>query len=206
MQLEQRQIVALDLAERMMFHSDFCPYLGLKTLLLDRNDEARRRFRFLFTTYYGLNVGGLTDEFKNKFFEILISGKVFVNDQPDFSGILDKFSKIKRKKGDYAMPFSFVSKLVAMHCEASPIYDRHVLDFFRKKATASSVMKDTRIKWYVAFLNYVGRSYATWANDPRVAEILDRFKSRDRQLANCHAIRLVDFLVWKVGSQRLLTK
>src|SRR6266702_3541383 len=118
MQLEQTQVCALDKAERLMFHSDFCPYLELKALLSDTSPEARERFRSLFTTFYGLNVGGLTDDFKEKFFEILFGGKILLNERPDFSGILNQLSGIKRKKGDYAMPFSFVSKLVAMQCEA----------------------------------------------------------------------------------------
>jgi hypothetical protein len=206
MHLEQRHIAALNIAETLMFHSDFCPYLELKALLPDPSPVARLRFRSLFATYYGFNVGGLTEEFKDKFFAILHDGNVLLNEQPDFLSILNQLSGIKRKKGDYAMPFSFVSKLVAMHCEASPIYDKHVLAFFRKKASSASIQKAERIDWYVDFLNYVSCSYATWANDPSVAKILDRLKSRDSQLAKCHAVRLVDFLVWKVGNQRLLTK
>lgn len=205
-QLESKHIAALDMAERIMFHSDFCPYLELKGLLPDPSPEARRRFRTLFTRFYGFNVAGLTEEFNDKFFEILHDGNVFLNEQPDFLGILNQLSGIKRKKGDYAMPFSFVSKLAAMHCESSPIYDRHVLTFFREKAPAASFEKAARIRWYLDFLEYVARNYETWANDSRVAEILDRLKCRDRGLVNCHVVRLMDLLVWKVGSQRLLPK
>jgi hypothetical protein len=206
MQLEPKHIAALDMAERFMFHSDFCPYLELKALLPDASPEARHRFRILFTSFYGFNMAGITEEFKDKFFHILHDGNVLLKEQPDFIGILDQLSRIKRKKGDFALPFSFVSKLVAMHSAASPIYDRHVLAFFEERAPASSVAKATRIKWYQGFLDYVARSYGTWANDSRVAEILDRLKRRDRQLASCHTVRLMDFLVWKVGNQRLLAK
>jgi len=90
MNLEQRHIDALDEAETLMFHSDFCPYLELKELVSDPAPLARRRFRLLFTSYYGLNVGGLTDTFKDRFFEILFSGNVTVNGQPDFSTILNE--------------------------------------------------------------------------------------------------------------------
>lgn len=67
MQLEQKHIDALDEAETLMFHSELCPYLELKDLLPDPAPLARRRFRLLFTNYYGLNVGGLTDAFKVAF-------------------------------------------------------------------------------------------------------------------------------------------
>ena len=206
MQLEQRHFAALDKAERLMVHSDFCPYLELKAMLPDPSPESRVRFRSLFTTYYGLNVGGLTNEFKDKFFETLFAGKVLLNGQPDFSGILCTLSGLRRKQGDYAMPFSFVSKLVAIHREASPIYDRHVLAFFGKKAPAASAKVATRIEWYQGFLDHVSQSYKLWAEDHRVAQIMDRFKSRDALLASCHVVRLMDFLVWKVGNQKLLSE
>jgi hypothetical protein len=131
MDLSQEHTDALTKAETLMVHSDFCPYLELKELLPDASPRARSRFRSLFTKYYNLNVGGLTDEFKDQFFRILFSGRVFnANGEPGFTSILTKLSKIPRKKGDLAMPFSFVSKLVAIHQESSPIYDRHMLKFF----------------------------------------------------------------------------
>jgi hypothetical protein len=204
MQLEQKRVSALDKAETLIFHSDFCPYLELKELLPDASSLARSRFRSLFTNYYGLNTGGLTDEFKNRFFKILFVGKVIVDGRPDFSSILTELSRIRRKKGDYAMPFSFVSKLVAMHLETSPIYDRHVLAFFNEKAPAASGTKGKRIDWYVKFLGRVSASYIEWATDKKVVMILDRLRNRDSRLNNCNVVRLLDFLVWKAGNQKLL--
>ena len=66
MQLQQEHIDALNRAETLMFHSDFCPYLELKELLQEATPLARIRFRSLFTNYYGLNVGGLTETFKER--------------------------------------------------------------------------------------------------------------------------------------------
>ncbi|MGB9435435.1 MAG: hypothetical protein WBQ89_24520 [Candidatus Acidiferrum sp.] len=205
MQLEPKHIEALEKAERRMFHSDFCPYLELKALLPNCTSEARAQFCFLYTRFYGLNVGGLTNSFKERYFEILFSGNVILNGQPDYAGILHELSGIERKKGGWAMPFSFVSKLVAMRSESSPIYDRHVLAFFGRKAPAATVEKTMRIEWYVGFLNDVSRAYAGWANASMVKQILERLKARDNRLRNCHDFRLLDFLVWKVGSGKLLT-
>lgn len=204
MELDQSHIEAFNEAETLMAHRDFCPYLELKALLPDATPQSRARFRSLFTKYYGLNVGGLTDAFKNRFFAILFAGRVIVNGQADFPSILNELSLIPRKKGDYAMPFSFVSKLVAIHRETSPIYDRHVLNFFNQKAPAAATPNAKRITWYVDFLNQVATDYAAWAQDVRVTPILNRLRARDPQLAGCDAIRLMDFLVWKVGNQKLL--
>lgn len=204
MQLTQRHIDALTQAERLMFHSDFCPYLELKTLLPNATPQARSQFRSLFTKYYGLNTGGLTQSFKDKYFAILHSGKIFKKQNPRIDAILRCLHKIPRKKGDKAMPFSFVSKLVAIHDEKSPIYDRHVLKFFGEKAPPATKPGSERIVWFVEFLNQVAADYGAWALDERVVPILNRLRAREPQLVQCDDIRLVDFLVWKVGNQNLL--
>lgn len=204
MQLQQKHIEALNKAETLIFHCDFCPYLDLKELIPDATLQARIRFRSLFANYYGMNVGGLTDAFKDRFFEILFSGPVFANGQPDFAGILNELFLIPRKKGDFVMHFSFVSKLVAIHRESSPIYDKHVLVFFSEKTPAASQPKQDRIRWYVDFLKQVAADYAAWAQDIQIIPIINRLKARDERLTFCHAIRLMDFLVWKVGNQKLL--
>ena len=206
MNLTPVHIAALDKAETQMFHCDFCPYLELKAMLAAGNPLDRDRFQILFHDYYGLGIGGLTPEFEEKFFRLLFGGNVIVNGQPDYGGILRALYKIPRKKGDLALPLSFVSKLVAIHREDHPIYDSRVLEFFNAKAPLSIKDADPqpRIDWYVNFLNEVAVDYATWAHNPSVTPILSRLKARDPRLGQCHTVRLMDFLVWKVGRQKLL--
>lgn len=204
--LEPRHVEALDNAERLIFCCNYCPYFDLKVLFADRSPPARERFRALFTEFYNLNTSRPADEFKNRFFEIMFDGKVIVDGRPNWHEILTELSRIKRNKGDYAMPFSFVSKLVGMHLESSPIYDKHVLAFFGETPANSSIRADKRIEWFVGFLAKVARSYASWARDVSVKPILDRFKARDARLRSCHDVRLLDFLVWKVGNGKLLPK
>lgn len=188
-----------------MFHSDFCPYLELKELLPDPSPLSRSRFRSLFTRFYGLNVGGLTDEFKDRFFEILFSDRVIVHGRDELPAILTELSGLKSRKGSQAMPFSFVSKLLATHRDNSPIYDRHVVAFFQEKVPAASVEKQKRIQWFVGFLDRVGTSYTEWARDDGIVPVLNKLKARDSRLTKCDEVRLVDFLVWKAGNQKLLT-
>ena len=107
MQLEQRHIDALEKAEAMMVDSGFRQYLELKSLFADGSPSARVRFRPLFTNYYRLNVGGLTDEFKDRYFEILFGDDVIVNGQPNFSSILKELFEIRTRKNLKTMQFSF---------------------------------------------------------------------------------------------------
>lgn len=206
MQLTPKHIQALAEAEQLIRARDFRPYFELKELLRDSSPAARQRFRSRFTTYYGLSKGGLTDQFKDRFFEILFDGNVIIDGRPNFSTILNDLSALERRTGDRAIPFSFVSKLVVVHCESCPIYDKHVRSFFGQTAPASSVDDAARIKWFVDFLESISASYAEWARDPRVVPILQKFKKRDPRLRKCHPVRLLDFLVWKTGNARLLAE
>jgi len=204
MKLEKKHIDALDRAETLILERDYRGYLELKELLPDSAPTARTRFRTLFINYYGMNTAGLSDAFKDRFFEILFGGNLIVNGQPDFPTILNELSLIPGRRGHCAMPFSFVSKLAAIHLETSPIYDRHVLDFFSWNAPPATRPKPDRINWFVDFLKQVAADYSAWAMDERIIVTLERFKSRDARLASCHGNRLLDFLVWKVGNKKLL--
>lgn len=202
--LDQERVAALSEAETRLFHCDFCPYLELKELLHDPTARGREQFCVLFSNFYGMNSAGLTDEFTKKYFEIIFEGVAMRDGKPDYSSILCTLSEIKRRKKDYAMPFSFVSKLIAMHLDDRPICDRHVLAFFGEKLPIASMAKQERIRWFVCFLEQVRASYQAWAQEERVIQILNRFRARDARLHDCDAVRLIDFLVWKVGNQKLL--
>ena len=123
---------------------------------------------------------------------------------PDYSKIVQKLSKHVNRVGNRALQFSFVSKLVATHRDASPIYDRHVRAFFNEPAPPSGLGDDTRIESVAKYLFHVEERYCAWSQIPRVAEILERLKLRDPRLKDCHVVRLMDFLVWKVGNRNLL--
>lgn len=139
--LDARHVDAFDRAEAEIFHFDFCPYLELKQLFRERSPRSEGRLRRLFTEFYGLNTGGLTQAFHDRFFAILFSDTVMANGKPNYEPILNELCLIKNRKDECAMPFSFVSKLVATHDEASPLYDRHVLAFFAGKVPPTSVAK-----------------------------------------------------------------
>ena len=94
-----------------------------------------------------------------------------VNGRPDYESILNELSTIRRRKGDLAMPFSFVSKFIAMHDDGQPIYDRHVCSLFGVQSPPASVEKGKRIEWFVWFLSCVQKSYENWAIDPRMANV-----------------------------------
>jgi len=203
MELSTRHIEALDKAERLLFHRDFCPYLDLKRLLPQTDDLSRERFRELYTDFYQLRIGGLTDEFKDKYFELLFSPPK-TDGRIDVKFIFQELSCIKNHQGSVTLPFSFVSKLVGMHDESRPIYDIHVSRFLGVKPPGPTRPMALRIDWCLEFFGTATDDYVRWAKQEDVATILQSLKQRDVALTKCHDVRLLDFLIWKVGSKNLL--
>jgi hypothetical protein len=206
MDLTPDHIEALRRAAGLLLKSEFQPYLELKARLPDArlNAALRPEFRKNFCKYYGLNTAGLTDDFKDRYFEILFREDVVPDGLPGYGRLLDILSEIPRKKGDFALPFSFVSKLVAMQNENWPIYDRHVLNFFGTSAPNSRTPKVQRIAWFVGLMHQIATDYGAWCGNDEVQAVLNQLRQRDASLAHCAPIRLIDFLVWKVGNRKIL--
>ena len=106
------------------------PYMELKRLLTDKPGGYQREFRRIFETYYGLNAGGVTDAFKDRYFELLFGLKIQDQDDPHDPDPYGTLRNSQAQGLDKALQCSFVSKLVAIHDESYPIFDRHVSDFF----------------------------------------------------------------------------
>jgi hypothetical protein len=208
MKLGQNHIDALDEAELRIQPRNYERYLDIKAFFLKNNgskqsyDEITKKF----AGFYGLNRAGLGETFQLRFFEILFDRNTKVQNPPDYKGILNDLNSNPIKRGHTILPLSFVSKLVAVHFENKPIYDRHVCSFFGEKVPESKTPVESRIKWYLDFLDEIAADYTSWSNMPQTSKILDRFKLKDNRLKECHDNRLLDFLVWKVGNQKLLIK
>ncbi len=177
------------------------PYAWLRDFVAGGCNGDREKFRRKFSKYYGLYTGGVTDEFRSKFFEILFFCELCNADDP-YIPILTELSRIKTHKKSYMLPVSFVSKLVAIHDESRPLFDRHVSDFFGIGCprTGDFLM---RARGFVANLDVIRSRYLEWGKEGRVAEVLSEFRGRYPMLADTHDVRLCDFLVWVIGNRKL---
>lgn len=200
-ELTRERIDAFKTAEQHLEPKNFAPYLRLKELLHDKSPDARAEFRKTFKSFYMMRPGtGASPAFDQRFFEILFSFNPLADPNRDFSAIVGELAPIKDPRGRTRLQFSFVSKLVAIHQEASPIYDKHVKNFFGESNPPYRLHAAGRIAYVADFLEFVAGRYKGWSQDPRLAAILDRVRDRDPRLWNCDAVRLVDFLVWRVGN------
>jgi len=191
----------LERARQLLAVRDYAPYLALKRLLAEKPNGFRQEFCQLFERYYGLNAAGLTGAFKERYFELLFAFTFEPGIDP-YAPLLVDLYKIPRRKGDFGLQCSFVSKLVAIHDEDYPIFDRYVSEFFGI-AAPSSGDEHFRSAGFSENMMRLREIYFRWAQDVRFRRILERVKEAHPQLDTCKAPRITDFLVWIAGSKEL---
>lgn len=202
MSIMEQQFALLREAANYLSASDVAPYFKLKHLQYSQNGHDRSEFRQLFSRFYGLNAGGLTDDFKNRYFELLFSLRLAPNLEPPYADLLKELYGFRRRKGDQVIAVSFVSKLVAMHDESRPLYDRHVRNFFGiGKPALGSVIFQT--EGFIHNLGIIRSQYENWSADPNFKTMINHLLKKIPQLKDCHPNRVCDFLVWTAGRRKL---
>jgi hypothetical protein len=176
-------------------------YFELKRLLASNRPSDKQRFEGRFSSYYRLHIGGLTEAFKKRYFEHLHSCRPIGKKDP-YTALLMDLYQIQRRQGGHSIQASFVSKLVSIHDESRPIYDRHVSNFFGVGVPALGP-PEFRMAGFVWNLALIQSQYEGWAVDKRFRGIRKTLIQRQPQLEGCHSSRLCDLLVWTVGSKGL---
>lgn len=199
--LNAHQASVLSEATKHVKREDVTRYLALKQMLSQRQPGFREEFRKEFTNFYGLNAGGVTETFKDRYFDILLGATVETGEDP-YTPILRDLYEIPRRKGDKALQYSFVSKLVAMRDETRPLFDRYVSEFFGISAPMSGSV-DFRIAGFATNMEWLRQTYGCWSEDERFQMIWHTLVEVHPGLAACAAARVADFLIYSVGREQL---
>jgi hypothetical protein len=178
---------------------DIDEYIWLRSFVRSGMSGDRTQFKRRFSSCYGLNSAGLTQAFKDAYFQRLFTYRPDQGDDP-YTPILLCLYAIPRQKRDHIVAASFASKLVAIHDETQPLFDRHVQAFFGMGVPTLEPV-EFRVAGFVRNLRQVRRTYETWTQLPAFAEIIDRVKQTRPKLACTHPNRIWDFLVWTSGRE-----
>jgi hypothetical protein len=181
-------------AAEVLRKRDIAPYLRLRGFVRDGMSGDREDFAGKFSAYYGLNRAGLSSDFKAAYFRLLFAYRVDQNDDPH-TPILLHLYEFPRLQGDQIVAASFTSKLVAIHDEAQPLFDRHVTAFFGIGVPTFGSL-DFRIAGFVQNLQQIRRTYEAWSQIPSLAAVTGRVKQERPVLKDTHHNRIWDFLVW----------
>lgn len=161
-------------------------------------EAGRKAFEAEYATYYRLNSGGLTPEYRSAYFGHLYAFKKEQTDDPH-TPILMALFPFPTWKGNKVVAASFVSKLVAIHDEAQPLYDRNVREFFGL-GVPDLGSHEFRIAGFVQNLRCIRRIYDIWSRTSSISGIIDRVRIEYPDLGDVHSHRICDFLVWQAAS------
>src|SRR5580704_1123076 len=87
-------------------------YRELRQCLAWASPASDEHFKKRFSRYYGIHAAGLSAKWKESYFQLLFAFREKMPNEPHLIA-LTKLLPIERIKGDKALQFSFVSKLVA---------------------------------------------------------------------------------------------
>lgn len=176
-------------------------YRFLSARFASTDPDTDRVFQFVFRSFYRLDSGGLTPEFKALFFALLGQGKrkgrvVLVD-------IVRQLWAVPTLKGLAALQFSFATKLVATVDPHCPIYDTAVASVFGFRPPNSCRTFEERISAYMEFYREVQNLYARLL----VTGELDQGRRLFREMYEAQTTevadeKVLDFIFWSAGKLR----
>jgi hypothetical protein len=157
-------------------------------------------FQFLYRSYYRLDNAGLSEQFKQAYFEELEaqSGK----DVVDLREIALRLHVFTTLRGRRSLQFSFVTKLSNLVTQRTPIYDSNVARMFGFIVPSSTWDVDRRLDAYLKFHAWLEGTYREILQTGALGPVLQHFRERFPMSADALTnARVLDFVFWSAGKR-----
>lgn len=167
-------------------------YLFLKNKYADGDIQGNHVFQFVFRSFYRLDNAGLSNEMKNRFFELL------AEKQTNLGIILSDLYEIPTKKGVKSMQFSFATKLLHTIDNSKPIYDTEIGSLTYPRPKHSD--KDTMIQSYLDLYNNLEQLNAKLLENDKIQRVISKFRFQfqvDKEKIS--DVKALDFIMWSLG-------
>lgn len=176
-------------------------YCFLRQRILEVDAAAQDRlFQFLFRSFYRLDSAGLTDEFKTRFFQLLQAARS--SGEIDIGAVVRDLYRIRNRKGQASVQYSFATKLVATVNDASPIYDAEVAAVFGFRPPYAHEPFEDRLAKYSAFHKKLTTLYQSISETGRLLQARSRFRELyEVPPSAVSETKVLDFLFWSAGKR-----
>lgn len=154
-------------------------------------------FQFVFRSFYRLDLGGLTRDFKSEYFATLqrLRGASTV----DLAELAARFHAFPTLRGSNALQWSFLSKLAHTIDPSSPIFDAEVATLFAFRRPASGSIAE-RLDTYTEFHRKLCSTYRTIIENGLVRQTIQLFRTRFPMYASAVGeTKTLDFIFWSAG-------
>ncbi len=150
-------------------------------------------FKQVYKNFYRLNRAGLTNEWKELYFEILDSK------EKNLEKILNELYEIPNHKKQNSIQFSFATKLIHTIDTTKPIFDSLVGAMLEQKVKGRT--KEEKIQSCIKIYKVLQNVSQTCLKDRDLQKILKAFRikfgvSEKRELSD---EKIFDFLLWGLG-------
>ena len=146
-------------------------------------------FQREYKIFYRLNIAGLSDEQKQKYFELMSSR---VN---RLEVILDELYRIPTRKNTHSIQFSFATKLLHTLDVNQSIYDSNVGEMFNLKVIGSN--KEQKIRSCLEIYNFLKSTYHSLLSDGKIRSLISAFREEFGYSENDMSdTKVLDFIIW----------
>ncbi|MCW8929641.1 MAG: hypothetical protein OQL19_05310 [Gammaproteobacteria bacterium] len=157
-------------------------------------------FQFVYRSFYRIDNAGLTDEFKEAYFQHMESTR---NQEPNLYMLCESLHKIKNHKGLQSLQFSFVSKLANTVRPTMPIYDSEVAKMYGYRPLLSYKPIRDRINSYIDFYREMESDYSAIIEQKKLNTAFNQFDSKFPEYKDrINPSKKIDFIVWSAGKLR----
>lgn len=154
-------------------------------------------YRFVYRSFYRLDNAGLTDEFKDKYFEYLEDYRNKKDIQ--IGTIARELYKMPNRKGQNSLQFSFVTKLANTINHEFPIYDSEIAKIYGFNAPYNKKQFDDKLAEYMIFYKSLNESYRNILEKNILKKVFDEFQNKFRNNGAIPDIKKLDFIMWSAG-------
>jgi len=153
--------------------------------------------QFVFRSFYRIDNAGLTDTFKNRYFELLEASK---GNDPNLREICEELYQIKNHRKLNSLQFSFVTKLANTVNPSLPIYDSEVAKMYSYKPPYSTKPIKERLDSFQSFYECLASDYSSILDKKLLLPALSEFDKKFEKYNNMIDQRKkLDFIVWSAG-------
>lgn len=171
-------------------------YTFLKNQFETTNILNNYLFQFIYRSFYRLDNAGLTDQFKQEYFNLLERHR---HDATfDLRTIIEQLYRIQNHRGQNSLQFSFATKMRNTIDPNQAIYDQEVAKVFEFRRPNNHFTLHDRITYFLDQLAFIGQTYSDLVTANSLANATSSFDNRFQGNELC-TIKKLDFIFWSAG-------
>ncbi|MRH43941.1 hypothetical protein GH741_14960 [Aquibacillus halophilus] len=158
--------------------------------------ETNGLFKFVYRSFYNLDNPSVTDEFEQRYFELLEKERLNT-DRPNITEITHQLYQVKNRNGNPSMQFPFVMNMLHIKNPYFPNFESNVVDLFSFSTSYHLQGFNKKMKRSIEQYRHLHETYQQLLVDQEIIGIINQLdqKFNDRSFKKLPAIKKIDMIV-----------